>query len=456
MCQAMKFHQRRLGMPDADDTAWYTGAMSVRARISFHATLIEHCRQSLPVLALTSLLALSPPARGGPPEADDPYLLHFERQPSVLQMTDLGRQIFFSKSISASRRVACATCHDPASAFAPSNAHAVQLAGISGHEPGVRAVPSLRYRQNIPVFTEHFHEGEDVNGDQGPTGGYTWDGRTASVHDQARLPLFSSYEMANKNPASLAQAIRTSSFAGTLRQAFGEHVLDDQQHAVAAVVLALEVFQQDAKTFYPFSSKYDAYLRRQTALSAAEQRGLLLFEDPARGNCALCHPTGVVEGAFPTFTDNGYIALGVPRNKEIPANRNPAYFDLGLCGPYRDDLADHPEYCGMFRAPSLRNVATRQSFFHNGVIHDLRAAVAFYAERDTKPEHWYPNNQKFNDLPEKYRGNINSEAPFGKKPGEESTLSENDIDDIVAFLRTLTDADQVPSLRSEQHGLHLK
>ena len=380
-------------------------------------------------------------APGAPP--DDPYLMHFERQASVQQMTDIGRQIFFARNISGSGRVSCASCHDPASAFAAPNSLAVQLAGRNGHEAGVRAVPSLRYRESMPAFTEHYHEGEDANGDQGPTGGFTWDGRAATIHDQARLPLFSSYEMGNKNVAQLARKIRGSSFAGALRQSFGEHVLDDEQHAVGAVILSLEVFQQDARTFYPFTSQYDAYLRGKAVLSARELRGLSLFENPEKGNCALCHPSSATEGAFPSFTDNGYIALGVPRNMKIPANSNPAYFDLGLCGPYREDLRDHPEYCGMFRTPSLRNVATRRSFFHNGVIHDLRAAVAFYAERDVNPKRWYPKHNKFDDLPEKYRGNINHEVPFGQKPGEQSTLSAQDVDDIVAFLKTLTDADQL-------------
>ena len=406
-----------------------------------------HLNRTIAIIAGTLLSGMLAPACGASSALDpeDPYLMKFERQASVQQMTDIGRQAFFANSISASGHVACATCHAPDHAFAPASSQAVQSGGVSGHQPGVRAVPSLRYRETLTAFTEHYHEGEDVNGDQGPTGGFTWDGRAATIHDQARLPLFSSYEMANKDAASLARKIRASGLAGQLRQAFGEHAIDDDQRAVGAVVLCLEVFQQDAKTFYPFSSKYDAYLRREAVLSAQELAGLLLFEDPQKGNCALCHPSGASEGAFPTFTDNGYIALGVPRNPNIPANRNPRYFDLGLCGPYRQDLQDHPEYCGMFRTPSLRNVATRQSFFHNGVIHDLRAAVAFYAERDTMPDQWYPANQKFNDLPAPYRSKINHETPFGQQPGEQSTLSSQDIDDIVAFLKTLTDADQLPT-----------
>lgn len=94
--------------------------------------------------------------------------------------------------------------------------------------------------------------------------------------------------------------------------------------------------------------------------------------------------------------------------------------------------------------PSLRNVATRRAFFHNGVVHTLKEAVAFYAERDTKPEKWYPrgrdgNTLKFDDLPRRYHGNVESTAPFGGHPGESPPLSNPEIEDVVTFLQTLTD-----------------
>jgi cytochrome c peroxidase len=382
----------------------------------------------------------------------DPYLIQFERMPSPAEMTTLGRELFFEPAISGSAKLSCASCHDPGKAFGPPNALAVQRGGLAGSSPGVRAVPSLRYREAMPAFTEHYHEGEDVNGDQGPTGGYTWDGRAATVHDQARLPLFSSYEMANSDVQSLAKKIRSTKLASALSQAFGASTLMDDRRTVAAAIFCLEVFQQEPKTFYPFTSKYDQYLRGKVQLSKQEQRGMELYENPKKGNCALCHPNGTQEGAFPMFTDNGYIAVGVPRNLSIPANRDPRYFDLGLCGPYRDDLRAKIEYCGMFRTPSLRNVATRRTFFHNGVIHDLTAAVAFYASRDSHPERWYPKGAKFNDLPAQFHANLNSEAPFGAKRGEADALTPSEIDDIVAFLKTLTDADQTTAVPTGKAG----
>src|SRR5665647_257231 len=104
----------------------------------------------------------------------------------------------------------------------------------------------------------------------------------------------------------------------------------------------------------------------------------------------------------------------------------------------RTDLSGRAEYCGLFRTPSLRNVALRKAFFHNGAIHSLRQAVEFYVERDTKPEKWYPRGEKFDDLPAQYRDNINKEAPFGGKPGDRPVLTAAEIADIVALINALT------------------
>jgi cytochrome c peroxidase len=225
-----------------------------------------------------------------------------------------------------------------------------------------------------------------------------------------------------------------------MREAFGPSVLADDRRGFRAIVLALEVFQQDPREFYPYDSKYDAYLRGKAPLTEAERRGLEAFNDPARGNCASCHPSGTKEHAMPAFSDWGFIALGVPRNDSIV---KPGTYDMGLCGPLRSDLASRTEYCGRFRTPTLRNVAQRRVFFHNGSVKSLDAAVRFYAERDTNPRRWYPVRGSridvYDDLPEALRGNVHRDAPFGGAPGGKPALSPGEIRDIVAFLRTLDD-----------------
>ena len=315
-------------------------------------------------------------------------------------------------------------------------------------QSGLRAVPSLGYLQAAPPFTEHFFDGDDEGDDSvdnGPTGGLTWDGRVDRGRDQARLPLLSPYEMANEDPAKFVARLRRSPSAIAFRRVFGETVFDAPEQAFSAALGAFEVYEQSADEFYPYSSKYDAYLTGRVALTASERRGLALFEDPAKGNCARCHISERAnDGTPPQFTDYGLVALGVPRNAAIPANKNPAWFDLGMCGPLRDDFRGRAEYCGRFMTPTLRNIATRRVFFHNGAFHSLRQVIEFYVERDTNPGKWYPRRadgrvQKFDDLPERYWANIESDPPFGGHPGDRPALSGSEIDDLIAFLRTLTD-----------------
>jgi cytochrome c peroxidase len=388
---------------------------------------------------------------GGAEPSEPFYAESFATKPSAATLASMGRLLFFDPMLSASGKVACATCHDPQRGFAASNGLAVQRAGRDGKRFGVRAVPSLMYAQNIPPFTLHFVDDEgDDSIDQGPAGGRTWDGRAQSAHEQARLPLFSEFEMANPDADSVIAKIKNGVNAGEFRTAFGEAIFENKNLAFKAVLLALETYQQTPKEFYPYSSKFDAWLRGQESLSAQEARGLAAFNDPARGNCARCHPSAMRGGAFPQFTDFGYAAIGVPRNHAIPANAGPRYFDLGLCGPWRTDLLDKHEYCGMFRTPSLRNVALREVFFHNGVFQKLDEAVRFYATRDTSPELWYPREasgvKKFDDVPEAYQDNIDVLAPFDRHRGERPALSDGDVADIVAFLGALTDGYQLQGL----------
>jgi len=380
------------------------------------------------------------PAPAARPEAPDLsfYKTRFTRRPPFQELVELGRKLFSDPVLSASGRMSCATCHDPARAYGPPNDRAVQLGGLDGKRPGARMVPSLRYLYALPAFTEHTLDNEDDTLDQGPTGGFTWDGRGVTRHDQARMPLFSPFEMANPDIETLVRRVRAAPIAAAMKTAFGDDVLDSPDVGLHAITLALENFEQSPPDFQPFDSKYDAYLQKKAQLSPAEERGLRLFNDQRKGNCAICHISRWSDRP-PMFTDFGFIALGVPRNRDIPANADPKHFDLGLCGPIRTDLADHEDYCGKFRAPSLRNVALRRRFMHNGYFRSLTDVVRFYAERDLQPAKFYPRGKPYDDLPPAYRANLNRDPPFDRKPGDKPALTEAEIADIVTFLGTLTD-----------------
>jgi cytochrome c peroxidase len=367
----------------------------------------------------------------------------------VKQMTSVGEKMFLDPSLSGSGKLACASCHSPDRAFGPPNALSVQLGGSDMRRPGFRAVPSLRYLQSVPQFTQHFHDSDDEGDesvDAGPTGGLTWDGRVDHGADQARIPLTSSFEMGS-TPAQVVAAVKAAPYAGELRDAFGATIFDNDEKAFDAILRSLEAFEQTPQKFYPYTSKFDAFLAGKATLNEAEMRGLELFNDEKKGNCAACHISQrAKDGSPPQFSDFGLIALGVPRNRALPVNKAPKFYDLGACGPERKDLKGEPEYCGIFRTPSLRNVATRKVFFHNGIYHSLDEAVRFYVQRDTNPEKFYPTVhgkvQKFDDLPKRYWANVNTEPPFDRKPGEKPALDEAEIKDVVAFLNTLTDGYQ--------------
>lgn len=348
----------------------------------------------------------------------------------------LGEKIFADESLSASGHQACASCHSPDAGHAPTSGLAVQFGGPLLDQAGTRAAPGINYLSINTSF--HF------DSDGTPTGGFFWDGRAASLQTQAREPLLNPSEMANADAADFADKLSRAVYADEFKRLFGADIFSRPDDALARAALALQMYQVEDTDFRPFSSKYDEFLRGRVALSADETRGLALFSNPSKGNCTGCHPAGkTADGSFPLFTDFTYDNLGVPRNMAIPKNADPAYFDLGLCG--RADLATRTDLCGAFKVPSLRNVALRKTYFHNGRFTTLKDAVTFYVQRDTNPEKWYPLNldgsvKKFDDLPVQYHANVNTtEVPYNRRRGDAPALTDAEVDDVVAFLKTLSD-----------------
>jgi cytochrome c peroxidase len=370
-----------------------------------------------------------------------------------LALAAVGRQAFFDPSLSASGRQSCASCHSPAHAYGPPNGPNMQPGGERMDRQGLRAVPSLRYvTVRTPRWSKEYQRDpieRDIEIDTVATGGFARDGRFDTLHDQARAPLFDPLEMANRDDAALAARLRNAPYAAEFERVLGAGTLANDAQAVAGLARALERFELDDASFSPYSSKFDRYLKGQSSLSPQELRGLQAFSDPQKGNCASCHRVEKgADGSPPLLTDFSFAALGVPRNRKLAANADPRFFDEGLCGPLRKpDAVWKDKFCGMFKTPSLRNVATRQVLMHNAVFHDLATAVRFYAERDTHPERWYPRDakgrvQRFDDLPAGHRANVDRlTPPMDRKPGDTPAIDEGDVADIVAFLRTLTDGD---------------
>ena len=392
-------------------------------------------RWPLYLASLCCALAAAPPAHAAKMNA----VVAAKAAPSAPTPASLGAKIFSDPSLSASGQLSCASCHSPAHAHAaPPNTGVVPAGGATLSTPGFRTAPSLRYLNFGIAF---FFDDEGT-----PTGGFNRDGRAQSLVEQADRPLLAPHEMANASPAAVVEKLKNAAYADEFRRVYGQNVFDDVDGAYFRLRFSIEQFENTAPEMHPFDSKYDYFLKGQVKLNAQELRGLYWFNNPAKGNCAGCHPSSRGgDGSPPLFTDYTYDNLGVPRNLAIPATNDSGYVDLGLCGPDRIDLADRSDLCGAFKVPTLRNVATRSVFFHNGRFTRLIDALRFYVRRDTNPEQFYPVDangvvHKFDDLPPNLVANVNTvEVPYDRKPGQTPHLDEAQLADLAAFLNTLTD-----------------
>ncbi|HNQ78474.1 MAG TPA: cytochrome c peroxidase [Acidobacteriota bacterium] len=365
-------------------------------------------------LGILVLMGLNCAEPGSPPAE----AAHSETSSDLNAKEELGRLLFFDESLSSPPGQSCATCHDPKAAFAnPDKSLPVSKGAIPGFY-GKRNDLVVSYAAFIPKL--HKDPSENIW-----IGGMFWDGRVNTLAEQAVLPPLTSFEMANRDRAEFLSKLRKLSYAGRFKDVFGPEALDDTDRALESFGAALEAFQRTDQ-FNPFSSKYDAYLRGETSLTEQESRGLALFEDEKKGNCAACHPSRKGEdGTHPLFTDWSYDNLGVPKNPEnpfylMPADINPqgkGFVDLGL-----GDTVKDPAENGKFRVPTLRNVTLTGPYMHNGVFKELFTVVAFYNTRDSGP--WPP--------PE-YAQNVNKDEMGDLK------LMNEETEDIVAFMKTLED-----------------
>ena len=419
-------------------------------------------------------------------------------------LAQVGEKVFDDQTLSGGKNMACSSCHSPQYAYGPPNSLSVQL-GSDPTKVGTRAVPSIRYKDATPPYSDNAANPDGVTGNAAG-GGFMWDGRATTLADQAGMPLLNPLEMNAPSKAFVVTAVQSGTYAALFKQAFGADAFADTDTAFANVGLAVQAYETEDISFHPYTSKYDLYVHNKIGgkLTAAEERGLRIFNGADIANCSACHFSGAnFDGNQGLMTDFTYQAIGAPRNDSsipgnpdpIPANDlDPTYFDMGLCGPLRTDhspaLIGTPDvYCGKFKVPTLRNAATRSVFFHNGVFHSLNQVVRFYNTRDTNPEFWYPSTGgtgtpsatpswalqltatpgatvlKFNDLPLAHQGNVDEEVPLGtgitppdnvtatmlrdgvqpRTPGSTPSMTDAQIADLVCFLGTLSDGYQAPA-----------
>lgn len=314
----------------------------------------------------------------------------------------LGMNLYNDKNMSFNGTQSCRNCHHHFAGFADITNHLnpydnMVSTGADGVSQGGRNAPVSAYAGFSPGLAL-------VNGEW--VGGMFWDGRADGstlgdpLAEQALGPPLNPIEMAMPSKEAIINVIRNSRYVSLWYKVFGAGSLDNVEEAYNNFGRAIAAYER-SKDVTKFTAKYDT-----ASLSAAEQRGLVLFQT----NCAGCHSTTATFGAPKAlFTNYAYSNIGVPENPAIPSNGP----DLGL-GPVVKDTAQN----GKFKVPTLRNIALSAPYTHNGYFPTLWEMVAFINDRSSfTPE--------VNDNLSENVGSIG--------------LAPADIDDIVAFLNALTD-----------------
>jgi cytochrome c peroxidase len=342
---------------------------------------------------------------------------------SLTQQQQLGKIMYQDKDFSWNRTQSCQTCHHQISGFAdPTNMRdpesTVVSLGDDGVSKGGRNAPSSAYAG----FSPKLQKDGDVY-----VGGMFWDGRATGLStdlgdplaEQAQGPPLNEVEMNMPDLGTVVQVVRDSSYAHLFITVYDPATLADDELAWDAIAKAIAAYERSPEV-QMFSSRYDS-----GTLKNQETLGKELFA----AKCAGCHSMDkVYTDKGPLFTNYKYYNIGLPANGEdlVPAG------DLGLGGFLAKDeapeefKADAAAEVGKFKVPTLRNVALTAPYGHNGIFATLEEMVQFKNSRDSLFDEWGVESD--------VKDNVYTENDFGHMG-----LSQNDVDNIVAFLKTLTD-----------------
>jgi cytochrome c peroxidase len=315
------------------------------------------------------------------------------------EKVELGRKLFFDKRLSADRTVSCATCHDPASAL------------VTG-DPVAIGIRSQKTARNAPtVFNSMFNESQ------------FWDGRAASLEDQAKLPIINSLEMGMKDHAeAVARVKEIPEYAPEFRKVFGGEGITIEN--IAKAIAAFE------RTMLSGNAPFDRFIAGdKNAMSPAAQRGWELFNGKAR--CISCHTWNP---SSPFFSDFKFHNVGVAAKDqnfdrlarealkiaESSADAEAAIDELALREGFselgRFLITRQPRDIGAFKTPMLRDIELTAPYFHNGSEKTLLDVVTFYNDG----------------------GEVNPNLDGGiRKLG----LTDQEKADVVEFLKALTSDD---------------
>ena len=363
--------------------------------------------------------------------------------PAFTTKSALGESLYSDTNLSANRTQSCATCHNPEHAFIDDRLDADGLIGAVslGDDEislGDRNTPTAGYAK----FSSEFHIGSRTRFNsqqddyQGAIGGQFLDGRETDLKGQASGPPTNPIEMGMADKAAVIARIRENTdYIESFEHIFGSDIFNDTDTAYDAMAVSIGEFEKTDQ-FSPFDSKYDLFLKGEYTYDPLSKAaaGKALFFSQQFTNCATCHQLQPNSHAEETFTGYEYHNIGVPINQAARLlNGKPAEFvDNGLFeNPEIDDEAQK----GKYKTPTLRNVAVTEPYMHNGVFRDLKTVIQFYdhflndSDHQLNPETGLPWRNP--EVPETV---ASAELAEGRK------LDDQDVEALVCFLRTLTDA----------------
>jgi cytochrome c peroxidase len=309
-----------------------------------------------------------------------------EDNPPTMETIALGRRLYYDPILSSDGTVSCASCHGPDVGFADPRQFSV---GVGGKKGG-RQAPSVI---NAAYYTTQF-----------------WDGRAASLEEQAVGPMQNPVEMAHTIEGVTRALAQDKTYVAEFERAFGPGPVTIERAAKA--IASFE------RTILSGNSPFDRYMYvgEQDALNASAKRGLQIFRDPKKANCAVCH---TITEEYALFTDNKFHNLGVG------ANLDGTLQDKGRYEVSKQD-ADH----GAFKTPTLRNIAQTAPYMHDGSLKTLKEVVDFYVgagnsnswrDKEIK-ELGHLTGQERQDL-EAFLESLTGELPAETRPLEMTTSS---------------------------------
>lgn len=319
--------------------------------------------------------------------------------PQTSEKVALGEKLFFDGRLSIDGTVACSTCHDPALAFTDGRAVSIGVKGRSG-------------QRNSPTILNALYNSAQF-----------WDGRVKTLEEQAGLPVTNPSEMGQPSlDAAVAKIGVLPEYEQAFRRVFGRKINGTD------LVRAIASYE---RTQFSFDSPFDHFMAGgKTAISDSAKRGWDLFN--SKGRCNKCHalsedrrdPTFFIDKDFHNIgigiIRHNVVALACKAEQEIDSGKiidvDQAAIQSETSVVGRFLVTKKEQDIASFKTPTLRNVLMTAPYFHDGSQATLWDVLDHYNHGDGLKDPWLDEDMQ----------------PLA--------LTEAEIDDVVAFLATLTSA----------------